>query len=175
VAQGSCPTGSQVPAEDTQSPSFVVLAADGPGTGARLGVQESCSVVLLSLRSSCRVAGAAHGSPGAVVELVLAPIGAIGGDGGRVSTGLAGTYRVERRLGNTAREGRESFAVFAAQASVVGRTNAMDAGADRLVEAPHRLGQHGQCGWLRVGDADPLMATAVGGCQGRRRKGERNQ
>src|SRR4029077_7186908 len=70
-------------------------AADGPGAGAGGGVEKRCAVVLLGLRRRGRVAAAAHRGPGAVVELVFAAVGPVGGDGGRVAAGLAGGDRFQ--------------------------------------------------------------------------------
>src|SRR5262249_49760971 len=92
------------------------LAADGPGTGAGLRVEERGAVVLLRFRGSGGIAGAAYGFPGAVVELVLAAVAAVGGDGGRVAAGLAGADRVEGGLRDAARKAFESFPLFAALA-----------------------------------------------------------
>ena len=70
-------------------------AANGPRAGARLGVEQRRSVVLLGFGSRRRIAGAAHRGPGAEVETELAVVAAVGGDRRRVVAGLTGADRVE--------------------------------------------------------------------------------
>ncbi len=72
--------------------SAIVRGSDQPQTGQGLEptrVEQRLSVVLLGLGGRGRVAGATDRFPGAVVELVLAPVGAIGGDSRRIAAGLA--------------------------------------------------------------------------------------
>ena len=83
----------------------VRLAADRPGAGARLRVEQRRAVVLLGLGGGRGVAAAADRFPGAVVELVFAAVAAVGGDRGRVAAGLAGGDRVERRDARRRRAG----------------------------------------------------------------------
>src|SRR5215207_1541973 len=91
----------------------VLLAADGPGAGAGGGVEERRSVVLLGLGSCGGVAAAPHRFPGAVVELVFAAVGAVGGDRRRVAAGLAGGDRFQRRDRDAAGQLLEGFFAFA--------------------------------------------------------------
>src|SRR5262245_52661732 len=81
------PFGSGV---GTASLTAVIVGstADGPGRGTRVRVKQRGAVVLLGLRGSCGVAAATNRFPGAVVELVLAAVGAVGRDSSGVATGL---------------------------------------------------------------------------------------
>src|SRR3954452_4154707 len=101
---------SLVPATGNQRRTPATSAADRPGAGAGGGVEERGAVVLLGLGSRGGVAAAAHRFPGAVVELVFAAIGAVGGDGPRVSTRLTGGNRLQRRHRNS--QGSEPFLGF---------------------------------------------------------------
>ena len=72
-------------------------SADRPGARAAAAVEKRGAIVLLGLRGGGGIAGAADRGPGAVVELVLAPVGAVRRDGGGVPARLAGGDRIERR------------------------------------------------------------------------------
>src|SRR6185312_15294466 len=110
-------------------------AADGPGAGARLGVEQSGAVVLLVLGGGGGVAGAADRFPGAEVELVFAAIAAVGGDGGGVATGLAGGDRFERPDRDPAGQGGKGFTALLANRGEVFGPDPLRRGANQVLEA----------------------------------------
>ena len=75
---------------------FGSRSADRPGARAAAAVKQRGAIVLLGLRGGGGVAGSADRGPRPVVELVLAPIGAVRGDGCGVPARLARRDRVER-------------------------------------------------------------------------------
>ena len=86
-----------------------------PGVLSRRWARGSSRRASRASRRACpaRPPGAAAGSPlppteaqVPVVELILAAIGAVGGDGGGIAAGLAGRDRVERRLRDAVLLGR---------------------------------------------------------------------
>src|SRR5829696_8850313 len=79
-AYGGCPRADRRP---------VLAAADRPGAGPGLAVQLGGAGVLLGLGGRGRIAAAADGLPGLLVELVLPAVRAARVDGARVAAGLA--------------------------------------------------------------------------------------
>src|SRR5690348_15200649 len=78
-----------------------LLAADRPRRRAGPIEQHLRPPILLRLRRSGRIAGTADRGPSAVVELVLAAVGAAAADGVRVAARLAGRDGLELRRGRT--------------------------------------------------------------------------
>jgi hypothetical protein len=139
-----------------------------------LGVEESCAVVLLLLGSCDGVAGAAYGRPGAVVELILASVAAVGGDGGWVAAGLTRSDCVEGCLRDAAWEACERFAAFTAQPGAAGDADAAGRNAHFLMQPGAVEKQWRAERRPRVGQADPWTGVP-GGVTGRGRQGHRRE
>jgi hypothetical protein len=99
------------------------LAADGPGTGAGLRVEEGCAVVLLILGRCCGITATANRSPGFKRELVFASIAAVARDDRRVAAGLTRSNAFQRGHRDAAWKACESFLSFALDA---GLTSSLD-------------------------------------------------
>src|SRR6478752_2444936 len=130
-----------------RTPAESASAADGPGAGAGARVEQGGAVVLLGFRSCSGVAVAADRFPGAVVELVLAAVAAVGGDRGRVAAGLAGGDRVQRFQRDAAGEIGEAFFLFALPLARLGPFFGLDLAGDpvdRPAEVGDRLWKRGR-------------------------------
>src|SRR6476620_11285387 len=122
--------------------ALAALAAVRPWGGAALAVQRQRALVLLGLGGRGGVAAAAELLPGGAVELVLAAVGAVGRDRGRVAAGLALGDPLKRRArvapgGGRRAARRRRVRGDAERSERPGADDAVDGQAVAALEAAH--------------------------------------